>query len=895
LGVATSLSQFIFERPEFRKDFVKLTKDELWEPSKGAQFDEDGVGRLIQTAVIFSLSETDAHKKMAYKIAIYLFRQYRHQFDNLPIICQLVLARLGDIPSILNMVKSEGTKDYFAFVPRKITSGDPLLWSSIQYPEVSEKKVFNQTSTAGGIELSLTDFQSKLLNHLRESHDVAFSAPTSAGKSFLILNYLAEQLYKAKHFTAIYVVPTRALMAEVQSSTNEIAKLMGISKPEFIVLNSTSILNYKEVVSIPKKVLVLTQERLQEMLSNRMTLPVDLLVLDEAQKVGDGDRGIVIEDSVQELIRENPKMQKIIVSPYIKNLLKYADIFEIPKEQIVTETTRKSPVGQSILFVTFQRNPERRSSSVTLSVYIPEIDYSEVLATIGQGNRLPTSTYERKAWVAKHVIKDKEPTIIYCDGPAQCRNVGKSLIGHFVTPHDSVEVDEAIDYLKEHVHPTYYLAELLRFGVGYHYGKMPQFIRFFVKRLFESKQIEFLCCTSTLMEGVNLPAKNLIIYKPKAGEPMSTLAVRNLIGRAGRLNRDYYGKIYCINYEEWAKDKAPFNDELETVSSASEDTLLKHADSLIRYLENPDSITKDPNARAVITFATSLLMKSLLRPNVDPLRRYRLLENAPKEKLDKIAGLVQTVLATLTPLAKEVILQNRSIDPRFQLELYQELKLEHSVMPLPLTPSDYLFYERLVAIFRLISVHLMRDPKLNSKGTVNRAYQHFAYVAAKWIAQAPYKQILESQIIYERGLLTKSQRDEIEGPEKHRDFVNHVIEVLDSNLEDKIRYDYTRMLKCYIDIAEQILKERNRKASYCRELPIYLEAGASDPNVLILLDAGLSRNTAIEISGYILKSYPTIPRWQNITEAVGWLRENNQELKNAIHSMLYKEVEELII
>src|SRR3989442_6272081 len=114
-------------------------------------------------------------------------------------------------------------------------------------------------------------------------------------------------------------------------------------------------------------------------------------------------------------------------------------------------------------------------------------------------------------------------------------------------------------------------------------ARCPQFIRFFVKDLFEKKKIATLCCTSTLLEGVNLPAKNLVMYKPRAGGLLTTLSTRNLVGRAGRLQKDYYGKIYCIEDDEWTQDKTPFNDELESISSSSEDILLNRVDMLVHY------------------------------------------------------------------------------------------------------------------------------------------------------------------------------------------------------------------------------------------------------------------------------------------------------------------------
>ena len=54
-------------------------------------------------------------------------------------------------------------------------------------------------------------------------------------------------------------------------------------------------------------------------------------------------------------------------------------------------------------------------------------------------------------------------------------------------------------------------------------------------------------CTSTLLEGVNLPADNLFITDYKNGtSPMSAVEFRNLIGRVGRLQYSLYGNAFLV-------------------------------------------------------------------------------------------------------------------------------------------------------------------------------------------------------------------------------------------------------------------------------------------------------------------------------------------------------------
>ena len=53
-------------------------------------------------------------------------------------------------------------------------------------------------------------------------NSLAFSAPPSAGKSYIIHNYIIKQIITHNEYCVIYVVPTKELLAEVQDSLLQI-------------------------------------------------------------------------------------------------------------------------------------------------------------------------------------------------------------------------------------------------------------------------------------------------------------------------------------------------------------------------------------------------------------------------------------------------------------------------------------------------------------------------------------------------------------------------------------------------------------------------------------------------------------------------------------------------
>ena len=67
-------------------------------------------------------------------------------------------------------------------------------------------------------------------------------------------------------------------------------------------------------------ILVFTQERLH-FLANVLSdvLSIDLLIVDEAHKIGDNQRGVILQDAIERATRANPKLKAVFISPATQN------------------------------------------------------------------------------------------------------------------------------------------------------------------------------------------------------------------------------------------------------------------------------------------------------------------------------------------------------------------------------------------------------------------------------------------------------------------------------------------------------------------------------------------------------------------------------------------------
>ena len=135
-------------------------------------------------------------------------------------------------------------------------------------------------------------------------------------------------------------------------------------------------------------------------------------------------------------------------------------------------------------------------------------------------------------------------TLVFVSAPARAERMAVSL-----SEFDQMEpagpfAQEVANWLGEHFHPSWRVVEALKGGVGTHTGPMPRSLQRIMIRLFATEVINSLVCTTTLIEGVNTTAKNVIVYDKKIDRtPIDYFTFSNVRGRAGRMSRHFVGRV----------------------------------------------------------------------------------------------------------------------------------------------------------------------------------------------------------------------------------------------------------------------------------------------------------------------------------------------------------------
>lgn len=331
--------------------------------------------------------------------------------------------------------------------------------------------------------------QAEVYYALLQKENIVLSAPTSFGKSLIIDSIIASKNYS----NIVVIVPTIALIDETRKRLSKFKDLYKI-----ITHPSQSITS--------KNVFILTQERAVEIIAK---VDVDFFVIDEFYKLSpqkaDEDRCHILNQVFYSLVKTGA--QFYLLGPNIEKVT--TELLDNVKYKFI-KTDYKTVVSER--------------HNVTVSKH--ESSINKLIELCSNLN---------------------DPTLIFCQSPASANKVASALLESKIFSKDSINSD-LVDWLKTNYHPQWILPNCLERKIGIHHGKVPRSIAQKCIKLFNEGKLSFLICTSTLIEGVNTKAKNVIIYDNKiARSKFDYFTFNNICGRSGRMFSHFIGNIYLFH------------------------------------------------------------------------------------------------------------------------------------------------------------------------------------------------------------------------------------------------------------------------------------------------------------------------------------------------------------
>ena len=375
-----------------------------------------------------------------------------------------------------------------------------------------ERFIYNAFKVDVGEEnpLTLHREQSFLLKKLLEGKNIAVSAPTSFGKSFVIDAYIKIK----KPNNVLIIVPTLALTDETRR------RLYKKFAHEYKIITTS------DVELSDKNIFIFPQERAMNYIN--IVESFDIMIVDEFYKASskfDKERSPSL---IRAMIKLGAKSnQKYYLAPNITSLENnpFTDDMEFIRLDFNTVFLEKHELYNQI-----KNNDEK----------------SEVLLEI--------------------ISKNKGKSLIYA---GTYSNID-SLTILFLATYEPVKnelLEMFANWLSKNYDFNWSLTKLVSREIGVHTGRLHRSLSQIQVKLFEEGEgIRNLISTSSIIEGVNTSAENVIIWRNRKGSAkLDDFTYKNIIGRGGRMFKHFIGKIYILEQppeEGLTQLSIPFPDEI---------------------------------------------------------------------------------------------------------------------------------------------------------------------------------------------------------------------------------------------------------------------------------------------------------------------------------------------
>jgi superfamily II DNA/RNA helicase len=797
---------------------AKLLANNLFsESSKSIKLTQKELHDTLRFADILSNSKNPRARNKAYELITLLNEDYKTN-PFYQTISHSVLAKLGNFPG-LEFLKNENNS------------------SELPFDRELEKKVKEFIQAVPDAEnLTFTDSQFELYKKISGSKHFSFSGPTSMGKSFIIKSFIRKVVGNKPPENIVIMVPTRALINQFSIDLNKELKDVLEHYNYTVITNS----NVSESPSIESRyIFVLTPERFLSYLSQKNNPSIAYLFIDEAHKLAaeKDSRAVTAYSAISKALRINPDLNLYFSSPNVANPEVFLKLFKKDENQFFR--TIETPVSQNLFFVDLvgkrvihyldNGNYEFEPGIVTGSETI-----YDVLSAIGRD----------------------ESNIVYCSSRFDA--VDKSAKLFELHKNKQVEVSKnvkrVIRQIRSYIHADYYLGEFLSRGIGYHFGNLPQIIRNKVEGLFKEREISYVFCTSTLLEGVNLPAKNVFILNNKNGRnTFQPIDFWNLAGRAGRLKHELSGNIICLKEtdKDWKKHESLLEGEVEIKLNPSIDSYIdKKLKKIEQILSESSGIKGESEVmKEILEYIANII-------SIDTLEIER--ANYNSEIIKKLIAENKGEIIELArkkngkvEVPSSVLNTNNSIKLKIQDEIFIALRKQADnpeIIKLPNRVTYEVCKHWLHKFYDLFHWE-SEEKKFKSKNQLD----YYAVLMNQWANGIPLSQIINESITYchrEESTLMVGYKDGKQSYEVFNNSKQH-INVLIGNIIDDIegvlRFIFEKYFNNYYAMLIEILGEDNAGVNWST----FLEYGTQNTIVIALQNYGLSRHSA----DYLFKKY----------------------------------------
>ena len=442
----------------------------------------------------------------------------------------------SDLNFLRYIANEAGVPQYFELLERKYQEGNEIN------PE--DMNLLSMSSFLNEANLIVNDYMlhryQKEVLELFGNNSVnryILSAPTSFGKTFIVYTIIKKMNYS----NILLVFPTISLLSE---------NYLKLQNDEFFSpykIHTLSEINEDELGE--KNIFIYTPERYLSFLDNN-TSYFDFTFVDEIYKI---DNDFIIDnDTPEENERDTAyRLALEYACQNSKDILLAGPYIQFQK--LDTERNSFNNFVRVNKFTILEYNDIE-----IVSKNITHIDRNKFeLGNIKYKLNVGTSSLQDK--VVQTIVKIEGNTLIYCGSKPDVERFTNHMLKNdeyfsLLSEKEYKEDNELFSIFLKHIEKKFgsdwILYKALEKRIGIHHAGIPKYLQNEIINLFNSGELLCLFSTTTITEGVNTTAKNLIVTAVKKGrKPLKQFDAKNIAGRSGRFNVHYSGNVIDLTKE----------------------------------------------------------------------------------------------------------------------------------------------------------------------------------------------------------------------------------------------------------------------------------------------------------------------------------------------------------
>lgn len=364
------------------------------------------------------------------------------------------------------------------------------------------------------------------------------SASTSFGKTYLVY----EILRKMQYDNICLIFPTIALLSEnIQKIYSNPEYMWVKDKYKIHTLSDTELQDHYNLF-------IYTPERFLSFMDKQPATRLDFLFVDEVYKID--NEFLVDEEQV-----ENERDVAYRISTHIGLTQTEDCLLAGPYIDIDTNDASSSIVRflnwADIQLLDFNKfeivGKQEYNLRSRMYLDVPEFGQQIKFTSTGKVQRLRE--------LVSHLVSIGENVIIYCPKKTSVEKYAAELLdGDYLQDIALEPLNTFLEHLENmfanRKGANWIVTKALKKGVGVHHGLVPKYIQNEIIRQFNNGVLKVLVVTTTITEGVNTTAKNMVVLSHSKGHKrLKTFDAKNIEGRAGRFFYHYTGRIFILDEE----------------------------------------------------------------------------------------------------------------------------------------------------------------------------------------------------------------------------------------------------------------------------------------------------------------------------------------------------------